>query len=59
MSSDKNLTGFENLSGLGQNIYLNSYKIELQLGFHAVEAGNIVTRHYQGKSFNAARRIRF
>jgi len=21
----KNLTGFENLSGLGQNIYLNSY----------------------------------
>jgi len=27
MSSDKNLTGFENLSGLGQNIYLKDAAI--------------------------------
>jgi hypothetical protein len=33
MSSDKNLTGFQNLSGLGQNIYLNSYMY--RTNFHA------------------------
>jgi len=40
MSSDKNLTGFENLSGLGQNIYLKAAAINRAMQQRSLAAIN-------------------
>ncbi|GEM_PF-4840522 len=44
MSSDKNLTGFENLSGLGQNIYLKAAAIN-----RAMQQRSLVAQVAQGQ----------